>query len=257
MPSHPPISPEMRAVIAEAYAIFRHHPPPTGPLDACTHCCLPREMERELGTLPLARLTDEHFYSYNTAAKSSVQPAPELLYLLPRLLELLAEGAEVHHSIELSLDRLGRCPAGSLTPDELQVLDRFALAYFGDLLTNDEHPQYEDPMAILLMFHIGGLSLPPLLDQWLATTAPAITLQFVETTYWKFWAKHKYTNAFAEDRPEFQTQLRAWMLDPGHRSRWTEKLLSQEFLALARHHPVTGPVDFELMLDTAIHHLTG
>jgi hypothetical protein len=107
------------------------------------------------------------------------------------------------------------------------------------------------------MFHIGGRPITPLLDAWLAASDPAITLQFVESTYWNFWAKHQYSNAFAGDRPEFQAELRAWMLDPRHRARWAEKLLAPDFLELAKHHPDCGAVPFEIMLDLAIHQLAG
>lgn len=100
--------------------------PWAGPLPIATRC-LPQQAARRLAgrvhrllhgpragkaNAPpaLRQLTTRHFYAYGDTAKSLVQPSSELRYLLPRLLELLAEGAELRHSTELILDRLGNCP---------------------------------------------------------------------------------------------------------------------------------------------------
>ena len=127
-----------RSVVEDVYRVFRRHKAPAASLDACLNCCMSPELEREMRQLPLSKLTRQHFYEYNTAAKSEVQPAAELLYLLPRMLELLAEGAEIHHSIELSLDRLGRCPADTFDEAEQRVLNQFALSYFEQSIAASE-----------------------------------------------------------------------------------------------------------------------
>src|SRR5689334_22591272 len=80
------------------------------PLDVCLNCCVSEKVERELREWPLAEITARHLYDYNTSAKGLVQPVKEVKHLLPRMLELLSEGEQIHHSIELSLDRLGLCP---------------------------------------------------------------------------------------------------------------------------------------------------
>jgi hypothetical protein len=49
-------------------------------------------------------------------------------------LELLANGEEIHHSIELSLGRFGRCKHHTWSSEEQPSANRFALAYFDAVL---------------------------------------------------------------------------------------------------------------------------
>lgn len=244
----------LREVVVEAYRTFEHHAAPPFPLDACLACCVSVEVEQQLRSWPLARLTAEHFYEYNCSAKSEAQPVQEIGHLLPRMLELLAKGEEIHHSIELSLDRLGHCPEDSWSEDELAVLNRFALAYFAcvlrDGLADDGAcPWVDDPFSILLMFTIGGIAIEPLLGLWLDCDDPSSTAQFVEATYWHFWEHREYRNAFASDRPEFQARIRAWLLAPDHRKRFAEKLMASDFQELASVHGPVGRMPFSLMVD--------
>src|SRR5476651_2034056 len=118
-----PCAEALSAAVAEAYRAFARHVAPAFPLDVCLACCCPVDVEQQLRQWPLARLTTGHFYEYNCSAKSEVQPAPEIGHLLPRMLELLAEGGEIHHSVELALDRLGRCPPQSWNESERAALD--------------------------------------------------------------------------------------------------------------------------------------
>ena len=253
---HPDGSEQLRAVVADAYRVFHRYKPPASSLDACSNCCMSPELEREMRQLPLSKLTPRHFYEYNTAAKSEVQPVDELLYLLPRMLELMAEGAEVHHSIELSLDRLGRCPAGSLDEAERRVLDRFALTYFERSIAAREWMWRDEPISLLLMFDVGGLTIAPLLDSWTRSDEPESTMHFVDATYWNFWEKQDYDNAFAADRPSFRSQIRAWMLDPAHRRRFTDKLMETDFQRLAEGQQARGHIPFSTMVDAVFDHLS-
>ncbi|HEY4083476.1 MAG TPA: hypothetical protein VGM81_22530 [Burkholderiaceae bacterium] len=251
----------LQAVIVDAYTVFGRHRAPAHPLDACTACCLSEELEQEMRQLPLNKLSGRHFYEYNTAAKSDTQPADEVLYLLPRMLELIAEGVDVHHSIELALQRVGSCPSGSFGQKELDVLDRFALAYFQEALCAEcvmagRCKWHEEPMSILLMFHMAGLSIEPLLDGWLRTSHPAATVQWVEATYWRFWEKQEYENPFADDYPVFKRQIKHWLLNPEHRQRFIEKLMAPEFQQLAELQRPTGHTTFSTMVDAVFDQLT-
>ena len=247
-------------MVAEAYRTFRRRPAPPFPLDVCLPCCVSEEVERQLRQWPLARLTPHHFYEYNTSAKSLLQSAREVGYLLPRWLELLAEGARIHHSIELSLDRLGRCPRGSWSEDEQALLDRFALAFFDCVLRGGPLGQapgrwQDDPLSVLLMFDIGGLAIEPLLARWLSCEDPVSTAQFVVATYWDFWDQGEYGNAFASDRPAFKETIREWLQDPDHRQRFVAKLLAPGFQALVEVHLPIGRTTFSAMVDGVFDHL--
>lgn len=191
------------------------------PLDVCVACCVSKEVEvdKQMCEWPLKRLTANHFYEYNCSAKSEVQDAREIGYFLPRMLELLAEGADIHHSIELSLDRLGRCPPGSWTREEQAALSSYA-------------------------------------EHWLKCEHPCSTVQFVRTTYWDFWEHREYSNAFASDRPDFRRKVRMWLLDPAHRNRFAGKILSADFLALAEVQAPVGHTSFSTMVEGVFEQLT-
>jgi hypothetical protein len=252
--SSDPSRSSLHTAVAEAYIVFARHAKPPRPLDVCLACCVSAEVEQQLREWPLRRLPATHFYEYNGSAKSEVQTSEEVGYFLPRMLELLAEGADVHHSIELSLDRLGRCARGSWTQKEQTLLDRFALAYFDAVLRGgslaDGHRQWlDDPLSVLLMFDIGGFAIEPLLELWLESEHPYGTVQFVRTTYWDFWEHCEYSNAFASDRPEFRGKIRAWLLAPEHRQGFAAKMVSAEFLALAEVQGPVGHTSFSTMVE--------
>ncbi|HEX7686644.1 MAG TPA: hypothetical protein VF453_03005 [Burkholderiaceae bacterium] len=230
-------------------------------MDVCTACCCPVEVERELREWPLARLTARHFYQYNDSAKSEVQPAAELRHLLPRLLELIASGEDIHHSTELYLDRLGRCPEGTWSADERAALDRFASAFFDALLRVGTPGRglrvwMDTPLSVLLMFDIGGIDIGPLLDLWLRCDDPGSTVQFVESTYWDFWQGCEIRNPFAADRPAFRARVRGWLLEPANRARFVEKMLAPAFLERAREQPARGRIAFATMVEAVFDQLT-
>ncbi len=248
----------LEAVIKDAYSVFHQCKAPAFPLDVCLACCMSPELEQEMRQLPLAKLGRRHFYEYNTSVKGEVQPVHELRYLLPRMLELMVEGVDIHHSIELSLDRVGRCPVGSFRDAELEVLNRFAMEYFRNTLCGGQlvSGYREDPPSVLLMFHIGGLAVDPLLELWLQMDCPESTVQLVHALYWDFSEKQDYKNAFATDHPAFRETLREWILNPQHRQRFVEKLLQPEFQRLTETRGPTGYTAFSTMVDAVFDQLS-
>lgn len=217
------------AAVEAVYLAFAHYRAPEGLLDVCTGCCMDAEVEREMHRLPLRQLTQEHFYQYNDSAKSEVQPADEIKYYLPRMLELLAQGARLHHSTEIYLDRMGRCKADAYSSDERDALLSYARAFFAQGLAQWEPDQEclfqaEHAFSILLMWDYAGVPIQPLLDDWLADDREAATLNFVDSYYWEYWMDGgTITNAFAE--APFQAAMQAWLNDPGTKTAWAHKLL--------------------------------
>lgn len=250
----------LRAVVVDAYRVFGRYAAPTHHLNACSGCCMNPQDEQEMRTLPLALVTRRHFYEYNTAAKDRPQPADELRYLLPRMLELLAQGEEIHHSIELALDRVGMCDPEVFDDAERAVLERFALAYFDCTLAGvrpgHEHRFWDGPVSVLLMFHIGGVHVGPLLTRWMRDLGPESTAIFVEAAYWELEDDGNCRNAFAKDQPGFRAILARWVTDPVNRERWARKLLAPDFLRLAEHRGGCGAVDFRTMIDGVFDRLT-
>jgi hypothetical protein len=227
----------LRSVVADAYQALRRHKPPTQCLDVCLNCCMSPALEREMRQLPLRELKAHHFYEYNTSAKSEQQPAAELLYFLPRLLELMAQGANLHHSTELYLDRLGRCDAAKFSKVERAAIDAYALAFFAEGLAQspmDSTGRFmgEDAVSILLMFNIGGIDVTPLLAHWLANGAPTATMHYVWARYWALGCNQSFGNPFADKRPGFQDTIADWMQDADHRSVFAQRILALDLSGL-------------------------
>ena len=101
-------------------------------LDACIGHCMDEDDAKQLMKLPRYEISARLMYEYNCTAKSgyTLETANELKYFLPRLLELVVEGAEIHHSEELYLQRCYMMPKDAWTQDELDFLNEFAQAYF-------------------------------------------------------------------------------------------------------------------------------
>ena len=227
------LSPAVKQAVDRLYAAFSNYRAPQHCLNVCLACCMDEALEKEMRRLPLRQISARHFYEYNCSAKDRPQPAYELKYLLPRMVELLASGAEVHHSKELYLDRLGHCEAGAFSAEEYKAIEAFALAYFADCLS--QHPWQsgegyggDAAFELLLMFAIGGIDLQPLLDYWLKDESTAATLHYVNAGFYDFWHGQKITNAFATDRPRFQEVMTAWLTESRHRQIFARRILKLE-----------------------------
>lgn len=219
------------AAIDQLYQVFRHHPAPAHPLDVCLSCCVDPAVEQALREWPLHTLEARHFYQYNDSAKGPLQPADEVLYFLPRLLELLAQGAHLHHSTELYLDRLGRCDPQAFTAAERAAIAGLALAHFQAGLRqwplgSSTLFMGENAFSILLMWGIGQVDVTPLLAHWLDCDEVPATLHYIEASHWDFWAcGGAYANPFASDHASFSHQLHAWMTQPRHRQVFAQRIL--------------------------------
>jgi hypothetical protein len=245
---------ELRAAVARASDVFGRHPAPPYPLDVCLACCVSPEIEQQLRQWTLRALTAHHLYEYNTSAKPPTQSVAALGHFLPRMLELIAAGEDIHHSTELFLVRLGNCPADCWRDDERATLDRFASALFevvlrGDRLIDGTRRWGEDPLATLLMFDIGGVAIEPLLERWQRCEHLNATIWFVETVYRAFLPDEVYSNAFASDRPAFQQRLRDWLRDASCRRAFADRLTAPEFQRIAATHEADGWTPFPLMVD--------
>lgn len=250
-------TPALERAVRRAYDVFGRHKAPSGPLNVCTSCCMPVVLEQEMRAMPLRKLTVRHFYEYSIGAMGDlVQPAEEIRYLLPRWLELVAAGEETHHSTELTLDRIGRCPEGSFTGEETSVLDEFMLAYFDHQL-DDRNPAVEasDPLAVIIMADTAGLSVAPLLQLWTKHPGTASTALFVRSTYWDFWPDTELANPFAEDRVGLRATLKTWMLASETREAFKAKLVQPDFLSRVDGFPCGHRVPFNIMVEAVFDHL--
>lgn len=154
----------MMAIIERAYQVFGRYPVPRN-FDICGACCVSPEEEWALYEVPLRKLSFEVLNSYNQSARSEVQDSNEVRYLLPRLFELIAHGQYPGISDEVSLSRVGGASPTSWLPVEYDLLTQFARQHVIDLLNEaEEHARLAELDAILIMFHLAGLEVTPLLD---------------------------------------------------------------------------------------------
>lgn len=242
---------DLQAAVRRAYDVFGGRKPPVGHLNVCTNCCMPEGLEREMRTLPLRALSAQHFYEYCAGAMGDlVQPADEIRYLLPRWLELIAAGERTNLSVELNLDRVGRCGPAAFDARETAVFDQFMLAYFDHEL-DDNNPAVEasDPLAVIIMADLAGLSVAPLLQHWTTHPGTASTALFVRSTYWDFWPDGELANAFAEDRAGLRVAFKAWMAAPETRAAFKAKLLQPDFLSRVDSFPCGHRVPFKVMVE--------
>jgi len=227
------LSPALKQAVERLYTVFSGYPAPSYCLDVCLVCCMDEQLEKEMRELPLRQISVKHFHAYNDTAKSEVQPVDELKYLLPRILELLADGADMGFSPERYLERLGNCEAGAFSAEEYEAMDAFALAFFTGRLSQHQWHSGEwhagdAVFECLLMFDIGGIDLQPLLDYWLKDESTAATLHYVNAGFYDFWHGQKITNAFATDRPRFQELMTAWLTESRHRQTFARRILKLE-----------------------------
>jgi hypothetical protein len=228
--------------VVNLYAAFKRYESPKTLLDVCTGCCMDGKLEKEMRRLPLASLNQNQFYEYNSSAKSEVQPANEIKYLIPRVFELLSKGDNLHHSTELYLDRVGRVPEGTFCEAERKALDDFAFVFFSEGLKQEFCGekglfQREDAFTILLMFEIGGFDISPLLNHWLQQNTNEGILNYAYSTLWHFWHDGgEIGMAFATHRPNYRATIKAWILAPENRQIFAKKIVdfvsesSPEFL---------------------------
>ena len=196
-------SESMKAVIRKAYQVFSRYPVPPQ-FDVCLRCCVNLEEEKALRHTPLHDLPFELINTYNQSAKSQQQNSYEIRYLLPRLLEVIAHGQYPAISEELCLERVGRAEPQNWLPAEREILNEFAQQLFIDMLTGAEsEARLVELDAILIMFHLAGLDVAPLLDTILeqpgfwAIASLAFTLNMDRSN-------GRLTNAFASTRKEDQ-----------------------------------------------------
>jgi hypothetical protein len=230
----PELTPALRQAVDRLYAVFSDYRSPSYCLNVCLACCMDEALEKEMRQLPLRQISTRHFYEYNNSAKDVPQPVREIKYLLPRMLELLAEGAELHHSREIYLSRLGNCEAGAFSTEEYEAIAAFAMAWFVERLS--QHPWQsgegyggDEIFECLLMLDIGGIDLLPLLEHWLKDELVGATLHYVSAGFYGFWQQdQRITNAFAGDRLAFQDVMKTWLTDDKNRRTFTHRILSLE-----------------------------
>ena len=242
-------------VVEEAYAAFAGRPVP-GRLLNYGGPYRDYELEAAMCQVPLRTVGAELFFAYFMDPTPDRHSSEEFLYFLPRILDLLSQGADVHFALELVLSNVKRCPAGTLGKAAVDVLNRFALAFFKNLLGPNQWArrwafQHDDPVSVLAMAHLAGLDMRPLLAWWAQTDEPRASRHFVEQGFFQWWGPEAAVDAFVDDDAEFLGQLQAWLSHPDTRARFQDKLKAPDFLQLAATEPGGARLSLREMADVA------
>ena len=157
---------ELKALIEEAYSLFSSYS--MGNHIAVCHefiCCLGSDDADLLKTLPIQQVDRRLIYEYLDAGEGEypIALAVQIKHLLPKILELLVKDEYIHHSHECIFDKC-RFNLKVWTVDEIEFMQRFAQCYFRMQLMKFEETESVD--QFIIMFHLSGLDILPLLKIW-------------------------------------------------------------------------------------------
>ena len=157
---------QLQALIDEAYHLFKGYPM-GGAMAVCNGCgcCLQERDARLLQSTAIKKVDRRLIYEYLDAAVADDDLLiRQMKHLLPRVLELLVQGEYLRHSTEIILDKCHCDRAEYWTAKEIDFLQRFAQDYLQWVCESNNQANTLDD--VVLMFHLAGLDIEPLLTCW-------------------------------------------------------------------------------------------
>lgn len=159
---------QLQALIDEAYCLFKDYEMGEGIAVCSGHgCCLhPHDADLLRGT-PVQQLELRLIYEFLNASEAEDIPllVQQMKHLILRILELMIQGEYLGTGFALSKCK---CGSGLWLEQEIDFLQRFASAYFASKCTDDDIETDAVLEDTVLMFHLAGLDVWPLLKQWQA-----------------------------------------------------------------------------------------
>lgn len=236
---------ELQALVEEAYSLFSSYS--FGDKIAVHHgiCCLSSDETELLRTLPLKNINQHLIHSYLGAGEEDDQIALalQMKYLLPRILESLINNEYIHHCHE---DTLTKCHfyLEVWADIEFEFMQRFALCYFQVQLIR--FTKTTSVIQHVLMFHLAGLGIRPLLEMWENyLDHPTALFNLIKTLHYDF-EEYGYDSAFS-DRKMIKIM-----------NQWLKKLRTNEILINALIDIVVRndiPHEYKYMYDSAFDRL--
>lgn len=150
----------LTAALAAAWRVFDR--PAPADLAVCTACCMDAALADEIRATPARSLSLHHLSEWLAAAFDGGAGREALLWLLPRMFDLLAEGREISHlGPEVTLARLPTTGFPDRWPQaEVDAVQGFCLALFDRKLAGRAAI---DPW--LCMIARSGLDIRPFLER--------------------------------------------------------------------------------------------
>lgn len=225
------------ALITELYHCFAGYRT-TYPLTLCQcSSCMPPDEQRAFLAIPLRELPASYLHAYLASVPGDNEPAylNESKHFLPRICELLLQGAELSNLTETTLGKLNLHNRACWPAHERALLERYARTLITHLYTDNPFPHgLRDHSAnYLLMFHWAGLDLTrELADIWTAHAhTPAALRDFMdllEDIDWQSgdirWEKALYLPEHCPRPDSFVAHMRTWFALPDTRSAFRNSL---------------------------------
>jgi hypothetical protein len=194
-------------LIEEAYRLFAGYEM-GDELGVCTACCVNERDAKLLKTLKPQEMSRELIFQYLDAAAYPDRPSliPEMKHLMPRVLQLLVQGEYIRHSTEITLDKCF-CERAEWSAAEIDFMQRFALTYFDKQLKS--YSTAVEAQDVLIMFHLAGLNVTPLLNYWRNHMANPMAVWGVVSLIESFDQKGRYSHPFSD--AEFSALIACWL----------------------------------------------
>jgi hypothetical protein len=167
-------------LIEEAYRVFAYPKPKS--IEVCESCCMDAAIEADFFNPPIRQLPLSYVRDWYFAAYLPPGIAKETWgYLLPRILEILAAGQDLSHSIEVSLNRFQTGNPELWSAREWNVIDRFQRAF----LKNKIQPSDEYLDDFVCMFGLAGWDVDGLMRQVSSASDEDLARRF-----WNDWCRN-------------------------------------------------------------------
>lgn len=209
-------------LITEAYALFAGYGMGEGIAVCSGHgCCLHPYAAELLRNTPVQQLERQLVYDFLDASEAEDTPLliQQMKHLLPRILELMIQGE--HLGMEFALSKC-KCDSGLWLEQETAFLQRFASAYFASKCTDDDIEADAVLEDTVLLFHLAGLDVWPLLKQWQAVidqTGPFNNFVFMLMCNFE---TGRFDSAYEEE--DLNRKMTDWISEDGFKSSMLQVL---------------------------------
>ena len=146
-------------LIVQAYKLFRTRPPENA--GVCTDCCMRKIDEARLIATPVRNIQKELIEEWLNAAFTTTPSETDAIWLLPRLMELVAQDIELNTAgAEVTFRRIGDFrPVSAWQPKSKALFEEFAIEVFQARLLQAD-PRIDETLC---MFSNAGMDMSPLL----------------------------------------------------------------------------------------------
>lgn len=207
------MSDEMRKIIEACYQHFSKFQKPSQlSVCSCGFCVSSSDVEYLLSQ-PLKEILVSKIYCYMDDIGEGSISAPEILYFLPRVLELIAHNEHVAMCTELYLQKLGKIKSYRLDEKGYELVNHFALQFWADWLqsiSERTHQANYELSEVLVMFAYANLSTEPLLNHLNGLTNFWVVSKIAELIFDER-EEGALTNAFADHCMNINAEINQWL----------------------------------------------